>query len=204
MREAARSEAPKLYTDWEGRIDWMYLDKKGNVTTAIGCRIRSAEEAATLDFFHDESGADASPDEKRATWRLVRDSGVTDPVSCKNIPGNDLRLRDVDALTSRRIDSFDNQAAVVDFPPSDVSRGYSVAPADAQLAVNSYYFANGSINDPNPNVPNDPHAAPRLRAALKHDVAGGRKAVGRRSTDAAPQDANRLSSSAERLVEQLG
>lgn len=73
MHAAVRQKLPGFLKEYEGKFNFMYLDKKGLVTVGIGFLLKTADSAAKLDFQH-KGGGTASTGEKRAEWKKVKAS----------------------------------------------------------------------------------------------------------------------------------
>ena len=58
---------------WEGKVNFMYLDTRGFVTTGIGNKLASAEDANALPWQHRSTGLPAEPSEVRAAFVQVND-----------------------------------------------------------------------------------------------------------------------------------
>lgn len=140
MRQAALDAAKKLYPRCEGIRDRMYCDKDGNVTVGIGCLIGKVE-AKGLNFWDPDAGQPAKGDVIGTDWDDVHNKKRTMGRLILNNTG------DIQALLDKRIAQMDNAAQI--FP------GYNDFPADAQLAINSYFFATGhlALEMPDPKNP---------------------------------------------------
>ncbi len=56
---------------WEGNVDYMYLDTRDNVTVGVGTLLQDAASAAALPFRHKDSGALASTDDITAEYDVI-------------------------------------------------------------------------------------------------------------------------------------
>jgi GH24 family phage-related lysozyme (muramidase) len=72
VSEGVDTYAPDAPT-WEGSIDHMYLDTRGNVTVGVGTRLSNADAAADLAFRHRDTDVLASRAEIRAEYDVIRD-----------------------------------------------------------------------------------------------------------------------------------
>jgi GH24 family phage-related lysozyme (muramidase) len=56
---------------WEGQVEHLYRDSKGNATIGIGCLVSDAHQACALPFVVGDSGRRAQPDEIAAEFHRV-------------------------------------------------------------------------------------------------------------------------------------
>jgi len=111
---------------FDGRSDCMYLDVRGQVTTAVGNLIDTEEDACRLSWTKDD-GTAATEAEVRAEWRLVK--GMT-------ARATKLRLTDagIDELVLSR---FDANTHILRRTYAD----WDSWPADAQLGCHSILWS---------------------------------------------------------------
>lgn len=122
----------------EGRVNYMYLDVKGLVTTGIGNLIDSPGAATGLEWLH-PNGAPATFDEIRAEWQLVKNTpslAMDGHLAAKAITR--LRLTD-DAVTKLVLRKVDEFYAILAGRFTDIDSW----PADAVLATLSLSWAVG-------------------------------------------------------------
>lgn len=81
MRATVEQIWPQANQPLEGRCGWMYVDRRGLVTTAVGVLIEPIELALNLDW--EIGGRRASLIEIKDAWQMVRDAGVAE----KNLRG---------------------------------------------------------------------------------------------------------------------
>ena len=144
MFDSVRKAFPSFITPFEGRVEYMYLDQKGLVTTGIGNLIDPVDLAKGLPFVHKTDGAAATEAEIEADWNAVK--ARTDL-----IPAPD-RLDQFRDLTNLRLtnDSIDNLVKnKLDSNEAFLKRTPEFAdldswPADAQLGLFSMAWAMGA------------------------------------------------------------
>lgn len=170
MRAAARAVWHRFSEPLEGRVQHMYGDVYGYVTTAVGLLLPSAQSAVALPWLRPD-GSRASAEQVRGAWHAVADA---DP-EMRRLGGahqrwqrlTDLRLSSeaIDRAVEAKLDQND-LALRTKFGP-----GWPEWPADAHLALHSWAWAVG------------PAARfPRLTAALR----GGRFDEASREVDVKP------------------
>ncbi len=112
----------RLARDHEGRIRWMYLDHKGNVTVGLGHLLPHVEAAVALPFFERGTLTPASKAHIANAYRTVKSSQDlrgNRAEAFKNLTHIDLPESDIDALfrsdgaefigqLRRRFSSFDS------------------------------------------------------------------------------------------------
>lgn len=155
MKPAVREKFPAFTTQFEGRVNTMYLDVKGLVTVGVGCLIDTPDGAARLPFVH-TNGTVAAPSEIIAAWHNVKSHQSLSKLHYRYaVPyNNGLSLPDaaVDDLMLERLDQNDRIFART-FPD------WESFPAEAQLAIHSMGWAMG---------PGFPAKWPHLNARI-HD-----------------------------------
>lgn len=143
MKQSVSDIFPGFSMRFEGRLNFMYLDIKGLVTTGIGNLIDPFSTAKNLPWRPKaEPGRDATPGEIEADWRLVK----SDPNRLSQRGGRffssltTLELSDdaVDDLVRHKLSEMEiflvNRSEFSDFENW---------PADAQLALLSMAWAMG-------------------------------------------------------------
>jgi hypothetical protein len=132
-----------LNTPLEGRVNCMYLDKKGLVTCGVGNLIDPVELATRLQWRHGENGPLADAQTIRDVWLVTKRHGNPDRLWTTYARElSDLRLSEqtIDALVDDRL--LANEAFLVaNHVPFDEWREY---PADAQMAILSIAWACGA------------------------------------------------------------
>lgn len=73
MHYSVISALPLFLKQYEGKVNFMYLDVKGLVTVGIGHLIEPVDMALKLEFGY-KSGGKASPSEVSAEWQTVKNS----------------------------------------------------------------------------------------------------------------------------------
>lgn len=121
----------------EGRVQWMYLDIKGLVTTAVGNLIDPVELALKLPFVHKKDESPASEVEISTEWRRLKDDqslAQKGHRACEGI--TDLRLTDaaIDQIVLAKFDSNDRVLR-------QAFSNWNEWPADAQLGAHSIAWA---------------------------------------------------------------
>jgi len=140
MKQTVSDAFPSFSTRFEGRLNFMYLDVKGLVTTGIGNLIDPFSSAANLPW--QLNGRDATPDEVAAEWHVVK----SDPDGRSQRGGGSfesitaLRLNDtaVDDLVRQRLAGM--ESFLVSRPEFAVFQDW---PADAQMGLFSMAWAMG-------------------------------------------------------------
>jgi GH24 family phage-related lysozyme (muramidase) len=131
-------------TPFEGRVNHMYLDIKGLVTTGIGNLIDPVDSALAVEFVHNGDGDAASEDEIRSEWQSLKDDkdalAAAGWRACRP-PRTQLTITDsaIDQLVSEKLFQFEAtlRATTAQFASLDDW------PADAQLGVLSMAWAMG-------------------------------------------------------------
>lgn len=151
--------SPELRRRWvafnapfEGRVQWMYLDIKGLVTTGVGNLIDPVEYAVTLPWRVRVSGWPASEAQIRAEWSHIKaqtDLARMGAVAAGRVATLVLTDDDIDALVLAKLDS-NHETLRRRFPEIDQW------PLEAQIAVHSMAWAMG---------PGFPRTWPRFSAA---------------------------------------
>jgi GH24 family phage-related lysozyme (muramidase) len=73
-RVATEIDYEELYSDllrWEGKVAYMYLDKRGFVTVGVGNLVSSVDEAKKLPFVNADTGKTATPKEIETAFTAV-------------------------------------------------------------------------------------------------------------------------------------
>ncbi len=166
MKQAALDFFNEVSPDLEGRLEFMYLDKKKLVTTGVGNLIDSVEAASVLPWRHKANpqgtGDLASPAEIAAEWNLVKsDPGGRSQQGgkfFKDITSLELANAAIDQLVAGKISEFEGT-----LKQTPQFSGFDDWPADAQFGLLSMAWALGpafgTLELPNPK------AFPKFRAA---------------------------------------
>jgi len=93
---------------WEGSKPFMYADTRGFVTTGIGSKLSSAQEAAALPWRHKSTGLPATPAEIRSAFEHVQTKYT------------EFRLANPDAKRSAGAGYYENASDLV-LPPDKVT-----------------------------------------------------------------------------------
>jgi GH24 family phage-related lysozyme (muramidase) len=131
---------PHFTSKFEGRISWMYLDKKGLVTIGLGCLIEPSSLALQLPFTHISSGTTASTNEIEHEWRRIKmqlDLAQKGAKAAKLMATLQLSEKAIDDLARVRL--AQNEAFL-----KTVFHDFDAWPADAQLGVHSMAWAMGA------------------------------------------------------------
>jgi GH24 family phage-related lysozyme (muramidase) len=141
MRAAVMGAFPNFSARFEGRLDFMYADVLGLVTTGVGNLIDPIVHALVLPWVHKSDGSPASRSEVEDEWHMVKSR-------------TDLDRRGggaFGAVTSLRLE----QAAIDNLVVSKMRGneetikgwwpGYDDACADGQMGVHSMSWAMGSL-----------------------------------------------------------
>lgn len=137
---------------YEGRVQWMYLDTKGLVTTGVGNLIDPVEYAITLPWRVRTSGWPASEAQIRAEWTHMKAQtslAHQGAAAAGRVATLVLTDDDIDALVLAKLES-NHETLRRRFPEIDAW------PLEAQLAVHSMAWAMG---------PGFPRTWPRFSAA---------------------------------------
>lgn len=151
--QATRASVINSYVDWttplEGFVPHMYIDALGYVTTGMGNLIDPMNAAMALPWKNTD-GSRATPAQIQAAWMAV-DSKRSDPKGQKQTSGPATQGGGTQGnLTSIRITKDDVKALVADRLKSNEKiivanlPHFADAPADAQLAVHSMGWAEGT------------------------------------------------------------
>jgi hypothetical protein len=155
---------PQYSAPLEGRLNRMYLDNRGLVTTGVGCLINSVADAQQLPW-KVASGAPATAAQVAAAWNLVKGGVVSATKTWWNtIAGTTpvalhLEWADVDALTQARAGAF-VKTLIANFP------NILTWPADAQLGILSVAWGCG------PNLQTVSWMSPFVACVRTDDFAG--------------------------------
>jgi GH24 family phage-related lysozyme (muramidase) len=140
MHPIVREQFPAFTSQFEGRVNTMYLDILGLVTVGVGCLIDTAAGAARLPFVH-ANGTVATHSEIEAAWHNLKAHQELSKLHWKYaIPyTHGLRLPDaaVDDLMLERMDQNDRIFA-------KTFDGWDEFPPEAQLALHSMGWAMGA------------------------------------------------------------
>ncbi len=139
MRPAVERVWMTFSERFEGRLPFMYLDRKGLVTTGVGNLIDSPAAALTLPWARPD-GLPASRVDIENAWHKVKGrQDWRDRGGRAFGPLTTIRLSDaaIDGLVFRKL-AENERAARERFP------GYDTWPADAQLAILSMAWAAGA------------------------------------------------------------
>ena len=143
MKQSVFNTFPSFSTRFEGRLNFMYLDIKGLVTTGIGNLIDPFSLAQNLPWqSKSDPGRAATPDEIAAEWNFVK----SDPEGRSRRGGGTfaavttLELSDsaVDDLVRKKLASMENVLA-----NRQEFASFQSWPADAQLGLLSMAWAMG-------------------------------------------------------------
>lgn len=108
MVDHARALA--LIGPFEGRIPWMYLDRKGLVTAGIGNMLPSAQAAIALIWHLRGSGEEATPVEIADDFRRISDAVANlEAHRYKALTRCELADGEITRLFGRRVDEFCKQ-----------------------------------------------------------------------------------------------
>jgi len=169
MRAAVVQEFVAFSTQYEGAVDFMYLDVKGLVTTGVGDLIEPITLAQKLPWTCSYTRA-ATPSEVTAGWHAVKarqDLTQHGGMAYKNVC--DLRLSQaaIADLVKQRL--ADNEAQLKHYLP-----GWDSFCADAQLGIMSMAWAVGS-NFPRvfPSFTRAANAGNWLTAAAQSHISDG-------------------------------
>lgn len=140
MNPIVRQQFPAFTTQFEGRVNTMYLDVKGLVTVGVGCLIDTPDGAARLPFVH-ANGTVATYTEIVAAWKNLKSHQELSRRHWKYaVPyTHGLRLPDaaVDDLLRERLDANDRIFA-------RTFDDWDSFPPEAQLAIHSMGWAMGA------------------------------------------------------------
>jgi GH24 family phage-related lysozyme (muramidase) len=155
MRDVVRAAAERFQTRYEGRLSFMYLDRLGLVTTAIGNKIDPVTDALRLPWR--ANNVLATPDQITAEWCHVKSlKGLAQAGGDAFLHETVLRLLDpdIDELFQRTLDGQWGYLWAA-YPEADQW------PAAAQLGALSMEWAMGAGRI----VPGPAFEYPRWRAA---------------------------------------
>lgn len=141
MYQSVQDAFMAFSTQFEGKVNFMYLDIKGLVTIGIGNLIDPVDAALNLPFVHKADGSSASQDEIRTEWNSLKsqpDLAQKGYQACA--PLTNLML--TDASIAQLVTAKMNQFASTLKATSEFSNMDSW-PADAQLGLLSMAWAMG-------------------------------------------------------------
>jgi GH24 family phage-related lysozyme (muramidase) len=143
MRDSVRNNFIAFSAPFEGRIDYMYLDVKGLVTTGVGNLIDSVAAAQALPWQVGKDGPAATADQVKAEWEMVKSrQDLKNTLADKAFkPITSLRLSEasIDALILAKLDA--NEPVLKRTPEFSTFDSW---PADAQLGLQSMAWGMGA------------------------------------------------------------
>lgn len=130
----------------EGKVNHMYLDSKGYVTVGVGHLIKDLASAQKLNF-KKTNGLSATKDDIKSDFESVKKQ-LKNRVSSyyKRFVSLKLLNTEIDALTKKHIDSFENELKSL-FP------SFTTYPTEVRLALFDIIF-NVGMTDLNTKWPN--------------------------------------------------
>lgn len=140
MRQSVIDNWHRFSEPLEGRVNSMYLDVKGLVTTCVGNLIDTPQEAAKLPWRHGAGGPLATREEVFRAWQTLKSRQDLAKLHWKYAAKlNDLRLTEeaMDELVASKRDEFYAYLRKHHFSEIDSF------PADAQLGIMSMAWACG-------------------------------------------------------------
>ena len=155
MHDSVRSGFLDFITPFEGRVEYMYLDRKALVSVGVGNLVDFSQDpgvgdpaapAKELPFVHKVGGASATVDEIAAEWQLLKDDpslAEAGHLACEPLTHLMLTEADIDALVSGKLSQFES---VLRQTPAfaDLDNW----PADAQLGLLAMAWALGPAFGP--------------------------------------------------------
>ncbi len=146
MYQSVQNAFMAFSTQFEGKVNFMYLDIKGLVTIGIGNLIDPVDLALNLPFVHKADGSPASQDEIRAEWNTLKSQpNLAQQGYQACAPLTNLMLTD-DSI-AQLVTAKMNQFATTLKQTSEFSTMDSW-PADAQLGLLSMAWAMGPAFGP--------------------------------------------------------
>lgn len=137
MHPSVIAALPGFLKQYEGKVNFMYLDKKGLVTIGIGHLIDPINQALKLEFGYKGGGGTASAGEVTTEWQTVKQSQ-----KLMNIGAPAFDKITKLALTDQGIQKMvkDSAAAIENYIKTNASAkkfygDFDKWPADAQLAL---------------------------------------------------------------------
>ncbi|MEU0368953.1 peptidoglycan-binding domain-containing protein [Streptomyces sp. NPDC006283] len=154
MHQSVRDAFMPFSKPLEGRLDFMYLDVKGLVSTGVGNLLDADNPSApssnptplpdifTLDWFDKDTRVPADRAEIEEEYRKVKFSGTALATTDQKVAVTRLRISQqaIDALVTRKLDSFENSLR-----GREMFAGYDGWPADGQLGLLSMAWAMGPL-----------------------------------------------------------
>ena len=140
MKQSVADAFIAFTTEFEGAVNFMYLDVLGLCTTGIGNLIDPMSMSLGLPWRHKASGELATRDEIAAAWRTVKarkDLAKLGGGHFRDVTDLVLNVLDVNALVQSKLAA--NDAALARRFPA-----FGDWPADAQLATHSMAWAMGT------------------------------------------------------------
>lgn len=153
MLTAAEKQALRTRLErYEGRVNHMYLDARGNVTIGVGHLLSGLAQAQSLPF-RSAKGALASAAEIQEDYEAVQRQPANRLASFyKRSTKLTLPNAEVDTLTNRHIDAFEVELA-------RIYLGFNAYPSEVKLALLDLVFNVGPSNLK--------HQWPSFNAAIK-------------------------------------
>lgn len=141
MQDSVAAAFFTFSTQFEGRVEYMYVDVKNYVTIGIGNLIDPIDVALKLPFVFKADGSGAEPDDIAADWRAVKTTpGLPEQghLACAGLTKLMLTDDSIDQLVRAKAASNEAQLrTTAEFTD------YDAWPADAQLALLSMAWAMG-------------------------------------------------------------
>jgi hypothetical protein len=140
MKDSVKNIFPEFSKNFEGYVNWMYLDIKGLVTCGIGNLIDPVSLAISLPFTK-KDGSRASQDEIKAEWKQIKGRSELAKQGHKSaMKYCTLRISDeaISNLVRTKLEQNEDYLIKHHFPE------FNDWPADAQLAILSMAWALGS------------------------------------------------------------
>lgn len=141
MYQSVQDAFMSFSTQFEGKVNYMYLDIKGLVTIGIGNLIDPVDLALNLPFVHKSDGSSASQDEIRNEWNTLKaqpDLAQKGYQACAPLTSLMLTDDSIAQLVTAKLNQFATTLkATSEFSDMDSW------PADAQLGLLSMAWAMG-------------------------------------------------------------
>jgi GH24 family phage-related lysozyme (muramidase) len=141
MYQSVQDAFMNFSTQFEGKVNFMYLDIKGLVTIGIGNLIDPVDVALQLPFVHKSDGSPASQDEIRNEWNTLKsqpDLAQKGFTACTPLTNLMLTDNSIAQLVTAKLNQFASTLKTT----SEFSNMDSW-PADAQLGLLSMAWAMG-------------------------------------------------------------